>query len=163
MGGTVKRFSGRPRRCELSLQTAKKKKKHGNRKITLDKFSTIRIIQILRFKLYGNGLQERGKEENGGCSSVGRVPDCDSGCRGFESHLPPHSSQKRSRSGAQAPSGFFFVPNFLCLARALFSKIHLFDRAHASCARPNELRRGGASVMVFGLFPRVYTERTWSQ
>ena len=26
---------------------------------------------------------------NGGCSSVGRVPDCDSGCRGFESHQPP--------------------------------------------------------------------------
>src|SRR5439155_20197152 len=27
---------------------------------------------------------------NGGCSSAGRVPDCDSGCRGFESHQPPH-------------------------------------------------------------------------
>ena len=27
---------------------------------------------------------------SGGCSSVGRVPDCDSGCRGFESHQPPH-------------------------------------------------------------------------
>ena len=26
---------------------------------------------------------------NGGSSSVGRVPDCDSGCRGFEPHLPP--------------------------------------------------------------------------
>ena len=26
----------------------------------------------------------------GGCSSVGRVPDCDSGCRGFESRQPPH-------------------------------------------------------------------------
>ncbi len=26
---------------------------------------------------------------DGGCSSVGRVPDCDSGCRGFESHQPP--------------------------------------------------------------------------
>ena len=26
----------------------------------------------------------------GGCSSVGRVPDCDSGRRGFESHQPPH-------------------------------------------------------------------------
>src|SRR5438105_12589190 len=28
---------------------------------------------------------------SGGCSSAGRVPDCDSGCRGFESHQPPHS------------------------------------------------------------------------
>src|SRR5450759_740118 len=27
---------------------------------------------------------------NGGCSSVGRVPDCDSGCRGFEPHQSPH-------------------------------------------------------------------------
>ena len=26
----------------------------------------------------------------GGCSSVGRVQDCDSCCRGFESHQPPH-------------------------------------------------------------------------
>ena len=26
----------------------------------------------------------------GGCSSVGRVPDCDSGCRGFEPHHSPH-------------------------------------------------------------------------
>ena len=30
---------------------------------------------------------------NGGCSSVGRVPDCDSGCRGFESHLPPQDTK----------------------------------------------------------------------
>ncbi len=26
----------------------------------------------------------------GGCSSVGRAPDCDSGCRGFESRHSPH-------------------------------------------------------------------------
>ena len=26
---------------------------------------------------------------NGGCSSVGRAPDCGSGCRGFEPRLPP--------------------------------------------------------------------------
>ena len=32
----------------------------------------------------------------GGCSSVGRVPDCDSGCRGFESHQPPHQNSCRS-------------------------------------------------------------------
>ena len=29
---------------------------------------------------------------SGGCSSVGRVPDCDSGCRGFESHQPPQEN-----------------------------------------------------------------------
>lgn len=28
-------------------------------------------------------------KKTGGNSSVGRVPDCDSGCRGFESHFPP--------------------------------------------------------------------------
>lgn len=26
----------------------------------------------------------------GGRSSVGRAPDCDSGCRGFEPHRSPH-------------------------------------------------------------------------
>ena len=26
---------------------------------------------------------------SGGRSSVGRAPDCDSGCRGFEPHRPP--------------------------------------------------------------------------
>ena len=32
----------------------------------------------------------------GGCSSVGRVQDCDSCCRGFESHQPPHKNQTLS-------------------------------------------------------------------
>ncbi len=27
---------------------------------------------------------------NGGCSSVGRAPDCDSGCRGFNPLQSPH-------------------------------------------------------------------------
>ena len=26
----------------------------------------------------------------GGCSSAGRAPDCDSGCRGFDPRQPPH-------------------------------------------------------------------------
>ena len=30
----------------------------------------------------------------GGRSSVGRAPDCDSGCRGFKSHRPPHFLRK---------------------------------------------------------------------
>ena len=30
---------------------------------------------------------------SGGCSSVGRVQDCDSCCRGFEPHQPPHHYQ----------------------------------------------------------------------
>ena len=44
------------------------------------------------------GRSERGLEGvacynrplGGGCSSVGRVQDCDSCCRGFEPHQPPH-------------------------------------------------------------------------
>jgi hypothetical protein len=32
----------------------------------------------------------------GGCSSVGRVQDCDSCCRGFEPHQPPHQNQAKS-------------------------------------------------------------------
>ena len=35
---------------------------------------------------------------DGGCSSVGRAPDCDSGCRGFEPRHPP-----QLRSFAKAP------------------------------------------------------------
>ena len=31
---------------------------------------------------------------SGGRSSVGRAPDCDSGCRGFEPHRPPHFSKE---------------------------------------------------------------------
>ena len=36
-----------------------------------------------------NGRVDIIRSFDGGCSSVGRVPDCDSGCRGFESHQPP--------------------------------------------------------------------------
>ena len=34
----------------------------------------------------------------GDCSSVGRAPDCDSGCRGFEPHQSPHIKSLRDRS-----------------------------------------------------------------
>ena len=40
----------------------------------------------------------------GGCSSVGRVQDCDSCCRGFEPHQPPHRQH-----ADQAPR----VPDFV--------------------------------------------------
>jgi hypothetical protein len=39
---------------------------------------------------------------NGECSSVGRVPDCDSGCRGFEPHHSPHYSLSKSDIGTRA-------------------------------------------------------------
>ncbi len=31
--------------------------------------------------------------DNGGCSSVGRAPDCGSGCRGFDPHHSPQTLQ----------------------------------------------------------------------
>ena len=36
------------------------------------------------------GRAKRLVQRNGGCSSVGRAPDCDSGGRGFEPRHPPH-------------------------------------------------------------------------
>ena len=39
----------------------------------------------------------------GGRSSVGRAPDCGSGCRGFESHLPPHLKSGTANSHADLP------------------------------------------------------------
>ena len=38
----------------------------------------------------------------GDCSSVGRAPDCDSGCRGFEPHQSPHFTF--NTSGTCGPS-----------------------------------------------------------
>ena len=51
---------------------------------------------------------------SGGCSSVGRVPDCDSGCRGFEPHQSPQLAQvanSGSSSKTENPAlaaGFYF-------------------------------------------------------
>ena len=41
----------------------------------------------------------------GDCSSVGRVPDCDSGCRGFEPHQSP---QLQASSLINSHSNFWF-------------------------------------------------------
>ena len=67
-----------------------------------------------------------GDGSNGGCSSAGRVPDCDSGCRGFESHQPPHSSlivdlSKSSLADVTiaAPTGKIDHPNAQRLQEAL--------------------------------------------
>ena len=37
---------------------------------------------------------------NGGRSSVGRAPDCDSGGRGFEPHRPPHCRRSKRKQYA---------------------------------------------------------------
>ena len=64
----------------------------------------------------------------GGCSSVGRAPDCDSGGRGFDPHQPPHFSdrleeshffyQKRALSGVSASF-------LLCRTSLLFFPVDL--------------------------------------
>ena len=43
----------------------------------------------------------------GGCSSIGRAPDCGSGCCGFESHHPPQT--KRGDRGCPRPPFFTFL------------------------------------------------------
>ena len=48
---------------------------------------------VMQEKLNPAGAPARTRQRkslSGGCSSVGRAPDCDSGCRGFKSHHPPH-------------------------------------------------------------------------
>ena len=60
----------------------------------------------VRRTIYGDLIIKNQKIYDGGCSSVGRAPDCDSGCRGFESRHSPHfiNSRQHDRSMAQPGS-----------------------------------------------------------
>ena len=65
---------------------------------------------------------------NGGCSSVGRVQDCDSCCRGFEPHQPPQTR----KSPVQKCSGDFCFGRKLFLPRAASRRdIRMANRAAA--------------------------------
>ena len=55
---------------------------------------------------------------SGGCSSVGRVPDCDSGCRGFEPHQPPHYLLSEKIQSYLFKSGRH-LPNVLTVAEKI--------------------------------------------
>ena len=69
-----------------------------------------------------------------GRSSVGRAPDCDSGCRGFKSHRPPHffaevvelvdTLDLGSSASRRESSSLSFRTIFKALA-GLFKKIYL--------------------------------------
>ncbi len=48
---------------------------------------------------------------NGGCSSVGRAPDCGSGCRGFESR---HSPQKLKSGNTSTVLPLFLFKKITC-------------------------------------------------
>jgi len=48
---------------------------------------------------------------SGGCSSVGRVQDCDSCCRGFEPHQPPHRIREEG-SIRKCRAFFVFTSSF---------------------------------------------------
>ena len=45
---------------------------------------------ISHINIVKSSINNQQKTDYGGRSSVGRAPDCDSGCRGFEPHRPPH-------------------------------------------------------------------------
>jgi hypothetical protein len=99
---------------------------------------------------------------NGGRSSVGRVQDCDSCCRGFESRRPPQNLKLRSKKHSRQVFAFispsvstplltavhrpcahscpcrFRVPG--CLAEQCLPFRHYRPVAHRS-ARPNRIRR----------------------
>ncbi len=59
------------------------------------------------------------QEKCGGCSSVGRVPDCDSGCRGFESHQPPQKfyGKQPLRAAVFFCAALFLTPGALSKCR----------------------------------------------
>ena len=59
------------------------------------------------------------QSQHGAISSVGRAPDCGSGCRGFEPHIAPH----RKEDDFHHPPFFCFFPSalFLCFFPSVLS------------------------------------------
>ena len=79
-------------------------------------------------------------KKTGGNSSVGRVPDCDSGCRGFESHFPPQILESLQM---QVCRDFSFV-RFL-LPSAFASRFQGLPPRAAAKPRPSTLSPISAS------------------
>ncbi len=68
----------------------------------------------------------------GGRSSVGRAPDCDSGCRGFESHRSPHAGVAElvdaldlGSSGATRESSSLSFRTIFCLILSIHFSIYM--------------------------------------
>ena len=83
---------------------------------------------------------------SGGCSSAGRAPDCDSGCRGFEPHQPPHQShsalpamwyQKGSASRRASISG---MPKSPCVPGDLLHRYEVTTLSSSSLAHTSVVR-----------------------
>ena len=93
---------------------------------------------------------------SGGCSSAGRVPDCDSGCRGFESHQPPHSTAREFRPLHHPQSGrrvSGFVPSRF---------LHLVVWRGRCCLRDGSVFDGDyvrLDLAVHGPFPEPLSDR----
>ena len=52
------------------------------------------LLANLHYRFSGRAMLAP-TNEYGGCSSIGRAPDCGSGRCGFESHYPPHKKADR--------------------------------------------------------------------
>ena len=64
----------------------------------------------------------------GGCSSVGRVPDCDSGCRGFEPHQSPQNLKALGRNMMLSPRAFLLSRRAVSIGQYQFA--HYAALAH---------------------------------
>ena len=84
---------------------------------------------------------------SGGCSSVGRVPDCDSGCRGFEPHQPPHYCLFVLN---QADRG---KPDLPCTGHLMPSSKPALRRFFCACVPDSPPAPSALLPLIFSLFP----------
>lgn len=68
----------------------------------------------------------------GGCSSIGRAPDCGSGRCGFESHLPPH-----------------FMPDIFAKVSGSFLILTFIDDHRVHTALAGDENRLGIAFQIF--------------
>lgn len=75
------------------------------------------------------------KSYNGGCSSVGRAPDCGSGCRGFDPHHSPqqHSAGIKDKKLAENIKKIYITSTFFtCRGVAQLVAHSLWERGVVS-------------------------------
>jgi hypothetical protein len=77
-------------------------------------------------KLSGGGFGRLVEVPRGGCSSIGRAPDCGSGCRGFDSHQPPQVNPYNRRIGSGYPAARKDVASSALCARSISVRMSLW-------------------------------------